>query len=843
MAVAYHTHSFDVPEATDEQAAAGLSREVFLVPANLPPLLAEKQGLNDALTSIAGLTTSADQMVYTTGADAYATTALTAYGRDIVGSIDASAVLTLLGAGTTGTALFQDETAADARTTLELGSLATLSTISNTNWSGADLAIENGGTGASSIEAARTNLGLGTAATADSTAFATSAQGLLADSAVQPGDGEAVPAGGTTGQVLAKASATDGDTFWTIAGQGDLISTNNGSDFADAAAARGNVAAIFADRATAEAATIKAAFQCILLQSYDRTVAVGAGRAHYKRVATEPTHDLKFRSTDRFLPDGTTDATNGGWWEIDEAELYVEMAGASPSASAVQNAAAMQACMDYKASLGGGVIRVGAGTFESNQITWKDRVAISGQWVTDTIWKAADGLNNDLFKTEGFDDLQALGNQWIVSEGVLSFIGLSNIQIDGNRGNNTFGSGLKLFAKALFFDKVVIRDCPDYGIYSEGGDKPGQQGWFDLPEGSFGPVWIRNCGLHGWLMRGPHDIHISALAINECGGDGLHMERSPGVYSASPDIGFAHIYANDGYGVYSNTSFRAVQLISESNYKEGVFLDGAGQVQIGVLQLYLNCRASGSFQFIDTASSFNNTISHSLIRSSSATLDIGGAQINGDFTTFEDAQIIGAENGGGFSGGIGLEVASTANYFKGSGVIRQFSGAGGTGLKTNGAQHGQYGFRLQDCATLWNNAAGGSYNIYNLTGFALAGEVAFTGSPPAATEIETWNVHFSQDGAIKSSRYRSKSLSFDANAAAGTTFERTFNHTLLTAPLIDDVRANVHITDSSGGTSFGGAGIFVTVQSVSATQIVTKVTIDRPAVAGSLGYVTVEVGL
>jgi hypothetical protein len=48
------------------------------------------------------------------------------------------------------------------------------------------VAIGSGGTGATTASGARTSLGLGTAATTDSTAYATSAQGTKADSALQP---------------------------------------------------------------------------------------------------------------------------------------------------------------------------------------------------------------------------------------------------------------------------------------------------------------------------------------------------------------------------------------------------------------------------------------------------------------------------------------------------------------------------------------------------------------------------------------------------------------------------------------------------------------------------------
>ena len=163
------------------------------------------QAYDAGLQSISGLTTSANQMIYTTGSDTYATTSLTAAGRAILDDADAAAQRTTLGltigtdvqaydaglqsiSGLTtsanqmiyttasdtyattsltaaGRAILDDADAAAQRTTLGLGTMATQASGSVSITGGTisgitDLAIADGGTGASDAGTARTNLGL-----------------------------------------------------------------------------------------------------------------------------------------------------------------------------------------------------------------------------------------------------------------------------------------------------------------------------------------------------------------------------------------------------------------------------------------------------------------------------------------------------------------------------------------------------------------------------------------------------------------------------------------------------------------------------------------------------------
>ena len=84
--------------------------------------------------------------------------------------------------------------------------------------------------------------------------------------------------------------------------------------------------------AVAATKTVDAAVSVIRTSGH--TVAGDGGSGLYKRVTAQPVHQARFRTADRYMPNGSTDAANGGWWELvpENGAVAVEQLGAKGDA-------------------------------------------------------------------------------------------------------------------------------------------------------------------------------------------------------------------------------------------------------------------------------------------------------------------------------------------------------------------------------------------------------------------------------------------------------------------------------------------------------------------------------
>ena len=134
---------------------ASAKSEIEALQAEVQALLATTQPADATLAALAAVLTSADKLIYATGADQFATATLTAYARTVLASSGASAMRNALGASTVGDALYTAGDAAAARALLSLGSLALLSSVSYAsiqNVSASDRLLGRSSAGAGTIE-------------------------------------------------------------------------------------------------------------------------------------------------------------------------------------------------------------------------------------------------------------------------------------------------------------------------------------------------------------------------------------------------------------------------------------------------------------------------------------------------------------------------------------------------------------------------------------------------------------------------------------------------------------------------------------------------------------------
>ena len=184
----------------------------------------------------------------------------------------------------------------------------------------------------------------------------------------------------------------------------------------------------------------------------------------------------------------------------------------------VDDTSIIQAAIDSVSAAGGGVVFLPEGTYLVTGLTLKSKVSLVGQGRYVTTIKLKNSSNQDVIKTLNVDSLWNTGSK-------LGEYGWSikNLQIDGNRTNNTSGSGLKLYGFSFNLIDLLIKNCSESGIESMWGN--GSPSTPDmLMESYIERVTCLENGQHGVYWAGPHDSHFNTLISVQ------NSQSSPNVY-------------------------------------------------------------------------------------------------------------------------------------------------------------------------------------------------------------------------------------------------------------------------------------------------------------------------
>lgn len=256
------------------------------------------------------------------------------------------------------------------------------------------------------------------------------------------------------------------------------------------------------------------------------------GGAKYVRVATEPTHDLKVRSVDRYLPDGSVDATNGGWWEISVPWLFGEMAGVVADGT-TDDKPAIDRAFRYIEAMGGGAIMLPPRTMRmaTGGVGWCNGLKLGGIPGV-TKFKLDPGINAEMFTNWDqvadipIDDLSLEGIIFDANASDTAPYAASAATVNGYRRlrikdcifENATGYGLGLQAKPVgstisgpqdecWLEGLTFRNNGHNGT---GGD---QHDGLDMK--SANKLWAKNCIAYGNGDKGL-DFRGQFVQVEDC---------------------------------------------------------------------------------------------------------------------------------------------------------------------------------------------------------------------------------------------------------------------------------------------------------------------------------------
>lgn len=269
------------------------------------------------------------------------------------------------------------------------------------------------------------------------------------------------------------------------------------------------------------------------------------------------------------------------------------------------DSASLQMALDTAEQRGGGMVILGSGVFRCN-LTIGSRVSLVGMGPRATTLISVPGANRSVIEGRGFADWTGTDKGTPETRGA-NYVGIANLCIDGNRGTNERGCGIRIWGRAQILQDLIVQNCAEDGIFLEFTTHDAGEIEDDL-EGFFTNIKTIKNGGNGWTHRGPHDSILSQFVTFSNDGWGFKSEGRRGSYNGGISgmgwnswlngLGSFHFGATPGFLSDSSAtgeSGTGIELLAEdsgsvrmtgiliSGHEIGLYLRGSNHTFSGVV--------------------------------------------------------------------------------------------------------------------------------------------------------------------------------------------------------------------------------------------------------------------
>ena len=213
---------------------------------------------------------------------------------------------------------------------------------------------------------------------------------------------------------------------------------------------------------------------------------------------------------------------------------------------------AVQAAINAASAAGGGQIFFPTGTYVVGTLTLPTNVHLcgAGRDIASLLLKA--GTNSDLILGTNFGSLTGTNG----TGGVYGW-SVRNLTLDGNKANNSYGFGVRVYGYGFTITDVIVRNFAQAGIYTEWSTSASAP-FPDSMEAFFTNLKVHDC-YDGIVFNGPHDSAFTQVISWGHSNYGIHVQQG----SASVLFTNCHVWGTGSIAWYLEGESHLVNCVGE----------------------------------------------------------------------------------------------------------------------------------------------------------------------------------------------------------------------------------------------------------------------------------------